>query len=267
MSPPNFMTKTIRNPYSSKLKVSLPNRGYVLAQHLLEIMTIHPFSTKTTFPRILKEQNKSARKNRITNTLTELKKLDCCQNYKMVKSSIGHKCTNQNYTKDFFIKYEHSKKFIQFIKQKEKFQDGEISFECEKCKKHISYKKNQEYEISNYEYWSLLSLGILVILCLPKNSISKFEKYYKNDEILNILDILEKSGRKSIVKSFISKLCNETENLEELIKISIAELKQIKIDILGMKINKSRHKRLHKIYAEIYNNSIRQKILSNRSNR
>ena len=56
VSTPNFMPVNKRDTYSSVLKVSLPNRGYILAQHLLETIAIYPFLPKTEILKKLLEK-------------------------------------------------------------------------------------------------------------------------------------------------------------------------------------------------------------------
>ena len=76
-----------RDTYSSVLKVSLPNRGYILAQHLLETIAIYPFLPKTEILKKLLEQKQSGKNKRIVQTLILLKKLNCIQNYTMITLS------------------------------------------------------------------------------------------------------------------------------------------------------------------------------------
>ena len=248
MSTPNFMPVNKRDTYSSVLKVSLPNRGYILAQHLLETIAIYPFLPKTEI----------------------LKKLNCIQNYRMIKSSIGHKCLHHKYSNYYFINSNLKNKFIKCVEKKEKLnipKQKVIPFECSKCKKQITYKNNQVYEILIYDYWRLADLGVLIILTIPQSSLNNFDKVYKKEKILNILDVLEKSKKKPIVDNFIEKLFLKTENIEELEKVYEKLIARVKINILDLKFNKTRHKRLYKLQSEIYNNSIQERVFNAKVNR
>jgi len=276
VSPPIFVGKQTRKSSTSKIKVYLPNRDYVLGQHLLEILADRPFSTQTGMSKILKDKKRSARKARIRSTLATLKKIDCCQNYNIITAPSGHKCTNGVYTRDFFVNTDSIQKFLKFIKEKphlprgKKTKTGFIAekikptFFCVKCKKFIPYKQGKEYEVGLYEYFALSSRGILVLLSLPQSKISDFDKHYKNNEILYLLGVLEKSQKKSYVKPFLSKLSNDAQNLDDLIKISDISLKQIKSEISEMKINKSRHKRLFRLQGEFINESMRKRLTSSK---
>jgi len=272
VSPPNFVGKQARKSYTSVLKVSLPSKGYILGRHLLEILGYRPFSTRTGMSKILKEQQKSARKERIRFTLETLKKIDCYQNYKIIISPSAHKCINRVYTHEFFVETDSIQKFLKTVEEQpslsrgKKTESGFVvekikpSFECTKCKKTIPYEEGKEYKIKNYEYLTLSSRGILVMLSFPESKLSNFDKFYKREELFYLLDVLDKNQKKTHVKLFLSKLSNGAQNIEELIKIHNKWLKQTKYDITQMKINKLRQKRLFSLQSQFINEAIRKQI-------
>jgi len=254
--------------YSSVLKGSLPDRGYLLAQHLLEILAIYPFFTKTSILKELIDRHQSARNNKIVELLKELKKLHIIENYKIITSSIGHRCINQNDTNDFFVNTDMIPKFHAFIdnesdpKNQNKIKEKLLPFECVKCKTRINYKKKSRFKISIYEQWILLPLGILFILTLPEITISVFDKVYKKDKILKILLILEKSRKKTLVNFFIEELSHESKNLKDLEKNSHFIMNKLKSKILDLKIKKSRQKALYRLQSKMYNDAIEEKLIS-----
>lgn len=275
VSIPNFMTEYSRNSYSSVLKGSLPSRGHILAQHVLEILAISPFLAQTSISEKLSEKNQSSKNKRLRESLRSLKELECIEKYKIIKYSRGHKCINQNYTNDYFVKFDLINKFTDYIENKNKLQTKKnssksnlqkIPFECNKCKQTVIYKQNEKYEIQLYEYWILSPLGILVVLSMPESSLSKFDKFYKKDKILNVLDVLEKSEKKLLAKSFVKELDKKSRDLEDFKKISKSLIQKLNSKILDMKV-KSHHKKLLKLQAKINNDSIREKIFNAKSSR
>jgi len=258
-------------------KVSVPFRGSVLRYHLMQILADRPFSTQGTIDTVLKEKNQSARNKRLRETMWDLIKLNCLQNYKIIYSD-KHECKKRIKTKNYFVNVESLENYLKKISNKKDNPKGQKTklgfitkkinprFHCAKCKKPFPYKENQSYKIGDYLYWNLNLKGILYLLASEKLPPKEFHKHYRKYELFDLLCTLQNSEKKMYVNSFTSNLIEKCTDLDQLVPISDTWLKKMKSEIITWKI-KVRFKHLKTLQTQFDLEQSREKIFSNRSRR
>jgi len=223
------MPKQSQKLIGLKNKVYYPEKDHILASKLLKVLSKYPFSSTVILSEKCTKKGYTYSQKRILITLSRLKEMNYSSEYATV-SRKDHVCNFCKKSTRYFVERNSLDNSIDILDEnkikREKAKKNKdydpnhwfhckdgcvlgrlIGLQCFNCKKHVESKKNDEYKIGSYRYWSLSKNGKFVMLALLQGSFQyDFIKQNNQNEVFKLLDILLHSQKKEIVTRLIYKI-------------------------------------------------------------
>lgn len=239
------MPKQARKSVKPRKKLYYPYRDYKLAQRILKIMTLEPYSSTKDIATKLGGKNNPYPQKRVNVTIGRLSDLDYCIEFGVVYSSNNSciKCSKSNHflierslleqAKTSFQKSNNSK--MKKIHGDHPFGDDII---CNGCGCSIELLDNETYSILNEKRFMLSKNGLLhTFVLFSENKNFKIIQETNWPRVFFVSKLLLKKQQKDLVKDLFHQIKNEAlykPNLEPLaeqwLQEIIQNLKKIPID-------------------------------------